>query len=126
MKKFLTLVLALLFAAQLTLAATANTLARSITIMRAEGNVTMTKGTPRTFPARVNFRMANGYTITVGRNSHCWLNFRQQRDCPDRRPEHDRVWRGVGAAALDLGFERLDHGERRGAETRQLDRSPGG
>ncbi|MDR2168245.1 MAG: FecR domain-containing protein, partial [Clostridiales bacterium] len=48
--------------------------ARNIVIFEVEGEeATMTRGAARSFAARANQRMGNGYTISTGRDSFVWL-----------------------------------------------------
>ena len=54
--------------------------AKSIRIFEIEGtDVTMTKGGNASFPARVDRALANGYTVTTGKNSYSWLDLDEKK-----------------------------------------------
>jgi len=49
--------------------------ATSIRIFEVKGtDVTMTKGNDKSFAARKDVRLAEGYTVTTGKNSYCYLD----------------------------------------------------
>lgn len=77
--KAIAIVLAVLMAVQITPQVLAAETARTIVIFETEGDdITMTKGTARSYKASVNLRMANGYTTTTGKDSYCWLKLDEE------------------------------------------------
>ena len=59
--------------------AEADRTARLISIWEIKGaDVTMTKGADKSFKAQAGFGLADGYTITTGKNSYCWLDLDQK------------------------------------------------
>ena len=53
---------------------TSSSTSRTVKIFRVDGSgVTMTKGTDKEFAARANIRLFDGYTVTTGADSNCYL-----------------------------------------------------
>ncbi|MCL2084328.1 MAG: FecR domain-containing protein, partial [Oscillospiraceae bacterium] len=74
MKRLLTALITALLVLQISAPAYAAYEARSIVISGVEGrDVSMTKGTAKTFAAKANMKLADGYTVSTGTASYCTL-----------------------------------------------------
>ena len=69
----LTLVLALLLSQTISVNATTSANSRTIEIYSTEGTVTMTRGATRDFVARTGMLLHDGFTVTTGAGSRCYL-----------------------------------------------------
>ena len=72
-KKYISIILTVILLLNVSPVSAAS--ARTVSIFETEGDgVTMTKGTAKEFAARKGQRLHNGYTVTTGKTSYCYLD----------------------------------------------------